>query len=138
MDGASARGIELGGSAVGTTSVREPHLTQVVRFKNRHSPKTIGLPRSGIDRVTKPSTEAAAAEDVPSSESITPYDEAHLTVYLRLLDADAAGATVADMARIILGIDPVKEPERAQRTVTNHLRRARWMTEAGYRSLLGQ
>jgi hypothetical protein len=73
-----------------------------VGSKNRHSPKT----RSGIDRVTKPSTEAAVAEDVPSSDSITPYDEADLTVYLRLLDAAAAGATVDDMARIILGIDP--------------------------------
>lgn len=30
------------------------------------------------------------ADDVPWSENITPYDEAHFITYLRLLDAQAA------------------------------------------------
>jgi hypothetical protein len=37
------------------------------------------------------------------------------------------------MAQIVLGIDPVVEPERARHALASHLRRARWMTEVGYR-----
>ena len=73
---------------------------------------------------------------VPWSDAITTYDEAHFVVYLRLLDADADGATADEMARIVLGIDPAHEPERAQKALASHLRRARWMTEHGYRRLL--
>lgn len=76
------------------------------------------------------------ADEVPWSDTITTYDQAHLTVYLRLLDATSDGATQDEMARIILGIDPTLEPDRAQKAVTSHLRRAQWMTEKGYRHLL--
>jgi hypothetical protein len=76
------------------------------------------------------------ADEVPWADSLTDYDKAHLVTYLRLLDADADGAKVPEMARIILGIDPVREPTRAQQAVASHLRRARWMTEHGYRDLL--
>ena len=76
------------------------------------------------------------ADDVPWSNSITAYDEAHLVVYLRLLDATADGASKNEMAKIILGIDPAKEPQRAERVVDSHLRRARWMSRVGYRHLL--
>ncbi len=86
----------------------------------------------------KPLNEIGLVEDVPWSDTITPYDEAHLPVYLRLLDANADGAAADDMARIIFDIDPAKEPERARRIVASHLRRARWMTEHGYRRLLGR
>ena len=34
------------------------------------------------------------------------------------------------------GIDPDREPERAQRVHHSHLARARWMTEHGYRQLV--
>lgn len=83
-------------------------------------------------------SEIGPVADVPWSDTLTAYDEAHLVAYLRLLDAVAAGAVTEEMARIIFGIDPVKEPERARRTVASHLRRARWMTEHGYRRLLGR
>ncbi|SKA24584.1 Uncharacterized conserved protein [Enhydrobacter aerosaccus] len=76
------------------------------------------------------------ADDVPWSDSITAYDEAHLVVYLRLLDATADGASKNEMAEVILGIDPAKEPQRAERVVDSHLRRARWMSRVGYRHLL--
>jgi hypothetical protein len=76
------------------------------------------------------------ATEVPWSEALTDYDRAHLTLYLRLLDAQADGATLDEMARIILGIDPHKEPQRAKKAVASHLRRALWMTEHGYRDLL--
>ena len=76
------------------------------------------------------------ADEVPWSDSITPYDEAHLVVYLRLLDASADGASTNEMAQIVLGIDPAKEPQRAERAVDSHLRRARWMSRVGYRHFL--
>lgn len=77
------------------------------------------------------------ADEVPWSDHVTDYDEAHLIVYLRLLDAEEAGATPADMAQIVLGIDATREPDRAAKALASHLKRARWMTEMGYRDLLG-
>ena len=74
--------------------------------------------------------------DVPVVDAITPYDEAHFAVYVRILDASAAGASLEEIAANILGIDPKAEPERASRAAVNHLRRARWMTTHGYRHLL--
>lgn len=76
------------------------------------------------------------ADEVPWSDRVTAYDEAHFVVYLRLLDASAAGASEAEMSRIVLGIDPVKQPQRARRALASHLKRARWMTETGYRDLI--
>ena len=76
------------------------------------------------------------ADEVPWSDHVTAYDEAHFVVYLRLLDASKEGASEDEMSRIVLGIDPAKEPERARRAVKSHLKRARWMTEMGYGDLL--
>lgn len=72
----------------------------------------------------------------PSGEVLTAYDMAHLTSYLRLLDAAAdPTATWQDAAQIILGIDPAVDPDSARRIHDAHLARARWMTEVGYRQL---
>jgi len=76
------------------------------------------------------------ADEVPWSDEVTAYDEAHFTVYIRLLDAEADGATEDEMAMIVLGIDPARTPERARKALASHLRRAHWMTECGYRHLL--
>jgi hypothetical protein len=76
------------------------------------------------------------ADEVPWCDHVTPYDEAHFVVYLRLLDASKGGASEDEMLRIVLGIDPAKEPERARQALQSHLKRARWMTEMGYRDLL--
>jgi hypothetical protein len=78
------------------------------------------------------------ADEVPWSETITEYDEAHYVLYLRLLDASADGASIDEMARVVLGIDPTLDAGRAQKAVASHLRRAQWMTEKGYRRLVGQ
>jgi len=86
--------------------------------------------------MSRSSIEAEIDDTVPWAETLTGYDRAHLVHYLRLLDASAAGASTADMARIVLGIDPAREPERAERAVACHLKRARWMSESGYASLL--
>jgi len=80
--------------------------------------------------------EQGVASDVPSVDAITPYDEAHFEMYVRILDASAAGADLSEIAATILGIDPKAEPDRALRAARSHLRRARWMTTHGYRHLL--
>jgi hypothetical protein len=80
--------------------------------------------------------EQRVATDVPSVDAITPYDEAHFDLYVRILDASAAGADLSEIAATILGIDPKIEPERAIKTARSHLGRARWMTTHGYRHLL--
>lgn len=84
----------------------------------------------------KPELNPEIVEDVPWSETVTDYDERHLIVYLRLLDAVAAGTSDEAMSRIVLGIDPAREAERSRNALASHLRRARWMTEKGYRHLL--
>jgi len=76
------------------------------------------------------------AEDAPVSDSITAYDRAHFATYLSLLYATGEGQSDEEMAREILGIDPVAEAERARRTLGSHLSRARWLAESGYRALL--
>lgn len=74
----------------------------------------------------------------PALPTITPYDEAHFTDYLRLLDADADGADWREAVAVIFDIDPIREPERAERMHATHLARARWMTEVGYAHLLAR
>ncbi len=86
--------------------------------------------------MAKSTRDPEIADEVPWSEKITEYDEEHFVTYFQLLDAEKDGATQQEMARIVLGIDPAKEPERARKALESHLARARWMTEHGYRDLL--
>jgi hypothetical protein len=72
----------------------------------------------------------------PTATILTGYDERHAIIYLRLLDAEADGADWQQVAKIVLHIDPVQEPDRARRAWESHVARARWMTEKGYRHLL--
>lgn len=76
------------------------------------------------------------ADDVPWSDDITLYDKQHFVTYLRLLDAEADGADWREVARIVLHRNPTDEPERTRCCWEEHLKRARWMTEHGYRRLL--
>ena len=84
----------------------------------------------------EPPPEPPVADQAPDADVLTGYDRAHLATYLRLLDADAQGADWDEVARIVLHIDPAREPERARRAWESHLARAKWMTEHGYRDLL--
>ncbi|MEH2566769.1 DNA -binding domain-containing protein [Bradyrhizobium sp. AZCC 2289] len=84
----------------------------------------------------KPPLDPDIADTAPTDAMLTRYDEEHIITYLRLLDADADGADWQEVARIVLHIDPEREPERARRAFDSHLARARWMTEQGYRQLL--
>jgi Uncharacterized conserved protein (DUF2285) len=75
-------------------------------------------------------------DDPPGGDELTDYDRAHLKLYIRILDAAADGADWREVVRILFEIDPDDDPERAKRVHDNHLARARWMTESGYRKLL--
>jgi hypothetical protein len=83
-----------------------------------------------------PPLDPPLSDNAPSDAILTRYDQQHLVTYLRLLDAEAEGADWRVVARIVLHIDPEREPDRAKRAWESHLARARWMTEAGYRHLL--
>ena len=72
----------------------------------------------------------------PAGSALTVYDEEHIVTYLRMLDADAEDADWREVSRIVLHIDPEREPDRARRAFESHLARAKWMTTSGYRHLL--
>ncbi|ESZ27407.1 DUF2285 domain-containing protein [Mesorhizobium sp. L2C066B000] len=74
-------------------------------------------------------------DEVLWADSLTAYDKEHFTTYLRFLDAGADDASYEEMAQIILGIDPVQEPERARKAARSHLDRANWMVTTGYKEL---
>ena len=76
------------------------------------------------------------ADFAPSVPALTAYDHEHAVAYMRLLDADAAGADWREVARIVLHLDPHREPDRAWLAFESHLARAKWMTRDGYRHLL--
>jgi hypothetical protein len=86
--------------------------------------------------MAKPPLDPPVADTAPVESVLTGYDEEHLITYLRLLDADADGADWREVAKIVLHIDPDREPDRARRAWESHLARAKWMTESGYRHLL--
>ena len=78
----------------------------------------------------------AFEDSAPDAPHVTEYDERHHRTYWRLLDAAAEKADWREAVRIIFGIDPEREPERAQLVYDSHLARARWMSETGYRHYL--
>lgn len=88
--------------------------------------------------MTKDGPSGAIADEAPWSDGLTEYDHAHLAVYARLLDAHADGAADEEIIRVVLEIDPKREPDRAQRCLASHMKRARWMHDRGYRELLQQ
>jgi hypothetical protein len=81
-------------------------------------------------------SQAAFEDRPPLTERVNAYDEQHLAIYIRLLDADAEGADWREVVLIIFGLDPAKEHDRAKVVHDSHLARARWMTEIGYHHLL--
>ena len=84
----------------------------------------------------KPPLDPDVADLAPTDPDLTPYDHEHVVTYLRMLDADAEGADWREVARIVLHIDPEREPLRARRAHDSHLARARWMSNSGYQHYL--
>ncbi|AZN98046.1 MAG: DUF2285 domain-containing protein [Mesorhizobium sp.] len=83
----------------------------------------------------QPKSNTPFADEVPWSDRVTAYDKDHFTTYMRLLDASADNATEEEMAHVILGIDPAREPERARNVLRSHLNRANWVVTSGYKDL---
>ena len=78
----------------------------------------------------------AVADAAPNGPALTVYDEHHAVTYVRMLDAEAAGADWREVSKIVLRIDPEREPGRARRAYDSHLGRAKWVARVGYRQLL--
>lgn len=82
-------------------------------------------------------TQAELRERAPEGVPLTDYDREVAPIYLRLLDAETAGADWREVAKIVLGVDAAAEPQRAETMHASHLARARWLRDGGYRDLLG-
>lgn len=82
---------------------------------------------------SRPELEPDVAATAPSGPTLTDYDHRHHITYMRLLDAHAENAPGQDVARIVLRLDPARNPDAAKRTYESHLARAQWMTHTGYR-----
>jgi hypothetical protein len=72
----------------------------------------------------------------PTGDQFTAYDRQHAKTYLRLLDAEAAGASWQVVVRKLFKLDPGADPERLQRMHAAHLARAQWLRDGGYKHLL--
>jgi hypothetical protein len=100
-------------------------------------PKT-SRPRSSAHRgkSTQQRNTIVFSDEPPQSASMTDYDRQHLALYVRLLDAAEEGAEWTEVVRVLFGLDPKREGERARRVYDSHLARALWMTHHGYADLL--
>lgn len=83
-------------------------------------------------------TRQAFQDEPPQSSVLTPYDRAHMTLYMRLLDAARDGADWREAVRTLFGLDVGQDPHRARQIHDAHLARARWMSECGYRQLVSE
>jgi len=81
-------------------------------------------------------TEASFQDRPPLTDRVNAYDEQHLAIYLRLLMAEEEGADWREVVRVLFGVDPSRDPDRAKIVHDSHLARARWMTKTGYQQLL--
>ncbi|WP_249154699.1 DUF2285 domain-containing protein [Bradyrhizobium manausense] len=79
----------------------------------------------------KPSLDPNVADSAPSEPTLTAYDEQHVVTYIRLLQAEGEGADWREVARLVLHMDPEREPDRARSAYQSHLARAKWVTEQG-------
>ena len=70
----------------------------------------------------------------PGSSRITPYDRAHFKLYLLLLKAEQQDLDWRLVVRDIMESD--RADTFAKRCWQSHLKRAKWMSESGYRQLL--
>lgn len=81
-------------------------------------------------------TIAPIRDRAPDGEGVTDYDREHAATYLRLLDAESAGADWEEACQIVLGFDASADPERAKAAYQSHLSRAQWLRDGGFKTLL--
>ncbi|SFJ92710.1 DUF2285 domain-containing protein [Bradyrhizobium sp. Gha] len=73
----------------------------------------------------KPPLNPDVADAAPADQVLTDCDGQHVVTYMRLLQADSEGADWMEVARIVLHIDPVREPDRARNAYQSRLARAK-------------
>lgn len=86
----------------------------------------------------RPEADPDIANEAPTSPTLTDYDYTLLSCYLRLLEAEAEGADWREVAQFVLQIDPNEHYCRAKRRYDSHIARAHWMSEQGFRQLMGE
>ena len=79
----------------------------------------------------KPSLDPNVADIAPNEPMLTAYDEQHVVTYIRLLQAEGEEADWREVARVVLHMDPEREPDRARSAYQSPLARAKWVTEQG-------
>ncbi len=79
----------------------------------------------------KPELDPDVADVAPTDSALTTYDEQHVVTFARLLQAESEGADWREVARIVLHIDPEREPDRARNAYLSHLARAKWVSQQG-------
>jgi hypothetical protein len=84
----------------------------------------------------RPLLDPDVADTAAFSAALTGYDEEHIVTYLRMLDADAESADWREAARIVLHLDPDRQPVRALKAFESNLSRVKWMSGLGYQRLL--
>jgi hypothetical protein len=77
------------------------------------------------------------ADEAPNNPTLTAYDEEHLLVYVRLLDAEADGADWMEAALLVLRFDPILEPKHSY-CLAKSLNASQMDAENGYEHLLRQ
>ncbi len=75
-------------------------------------------------------------DQAPDAPELTDYDRGQMQTYLRLLDAADEGADWREVVRIVFGLDPDVDTERARTLYDSHLARARWISARGYQGLV--
>ena len=82
-----------------------------------------------------PPTDPDIADTAPTDAILTPYDHEHLVTYMRLLDADADGADWREVARMVLPLDPGREPARCIANDSAHRPRREAARGCGFRGI---
>lgn len=74
----------------------------------------------------------------PIGGQLTADDRERAKIYLRLLDAEAAGASWQEAVAALFARDPAADPERLEHWHAAHLARAKWIRDGGYLRFLAQ
>lgn len=103
--------------------------SQAIRVAKTGHPISQSNRSCSVVPMSKPPLDPDVADVAPSDSALTSYDERHIVTYARLLQAESEGADWREIARIVLHIDPKREPDRARSAYLTHLKRAKWATE---------
>ena len=78
-----------------------------------------------MEFMKNPPIDPDIADAAPTDQILPAYDEQHVVTYIRLLQAEGEGADWREVARVVLHMDPEREPERARMAYESHLARAK-------------